>query len=145
MSNKPFQAEQFTPTKCDTAQDKALWANRMASWVRRGFPPEGWTKGLYTLLRSHLYGHIAHYNKEGFYAEWFADIHRQLAWLTFAREGGWLGYVGDPRATWSDVEEALSAWIREQGLVETYQQLCAADIQARERARLNALQEIDQA
>jgi len=54
-------------------------------------------------------------------------IHRQLEWLKYALKGGWTGFVGSPADTWSDVEQAFSAWIREQGLVEKYQQLCTAN------------------
>lgn len=135
-TKQPFCAEQFTTTKWDSAQDKAQWANAMASWVQRGFPTNGWRKGLYEALHTHMFGHIAHFNQYGFYEEWFANIHRQLQWLQYVAQGGAFGMAGDPAYTWCDVERAWSAWVRESGLIARYQQLCAEDIEAKERAVL---------
>lgn len=78
MPRNPFRAEQFTPTHWATAEQKAQWANAMALWVLRDFPQNGFTKRLYIPLSTHLYGHISHFNREGFSARWFRDIHRQL-------------------------------------------------------------------
>src|SRR5436853_622236 len=102
----PFGAEQFTATEWDSAEDKAKWANAMASWIQRGFPQNGWRKSLYHHLQLHMYGHIAHFNMHGFYSEWFANIHLQLQWLQYAARGGAYGMVGDPAHTWCDVELA---------------------------------------
>jgi hypothetical protein len=141
MSKKaPFCAEQFTATRWDSAQEKAKWANAMASWAERGFPKEGWRKGLYQQLHTHMYGHIAHYDQYGFYCEWFDGIHRQLEWLKYAASSGPFGSVGDPAYCWCDVERAFSVWVRQSGLIEHYQQLCAKDIEAKERAQLATLQ-----
>jgi len=141
MSQKPFCAEQFTATQWDSARDKATWANAMAAWVARGFPVNGWRRGLYDPLHVHLYGHIAHYNQQGFYAEWFGDVHCQLRWLQFAASGGaFVGGVGDPAFTWSDVELAWSTWVRESGLIDHYRQLCSLDIETQERTLLAQLQ-----
>ncbi|GHP00665.1 hypothetical protein KSF_107120 [Reticulibacter mediterranei] len=142
MSGPPFCANQFTSTAFDSHEEKAKWANAMASWIRRGFPKNGWRKGLYEPLHTNLYGHIAHFDLHGFYAEWFADIHQQLQWLQYAAKGGAFGGGrGDPAYTWSDVERALSAWIRGSGLIERYQQRCAQEIEAKERALLSHLQQ----
>lgn len=142
MPQKPFQAAQFTPTPYYTAEDKTKWANAMASWVERGFPANGWTKSLYKNLSTNMYGHIAHYNQPGFYDTWFSDIHQQLEWLQFAASGGTFGQFPyrDPNYTWCDVERAFKIWIRASGLLAKYEKLCAADIEARERARLTTLQ-----
>ena len=131
MNKDPFCSNQFTTTKYDSAEAKAKWANAMASWVERGFPENGWRKSLYIPLSRHLYGHIAHYNQYGFYAQWFDDIQRQLAWLEYVARGGiYGGVISDPAHTWSDVEQAFSVWVRKSGLLARYRQLCAADIEA---------------
>lgn len=141
MSKEPFHAEQFTATQWDSALDKATWANAMSSWAKRGFTKNGWRENIYHQLHVHMYGHIAHYNQEGFYAAWFADIHRQLGWLQYAVDGGaFAGGLGDPAYTWSDVELALSVWIHESGLIDHYQQLCSQDIETKERTLLAHLQ-----
>src|SRR5689334_3842496 len=116
----PFCAEQFTATKWVSAEEKAKWANAMASWIMRGFPKNGWRKGLYEPLHQ-MYGHSAHYNQEGFYAEWFSSIHRQFQWLEYVAGGGAFGILGDPAWTWSDVERAMRAWIWGSKLIEQYQ------------------------
>jgi hypothetical protein len=57
-----------------------------------------------------------------------------------AERGGIFGStIGNPSYTWSDVEQAFSAWIQESGLLERYQRLCTAAIEARERAQLATL------
>src|SRR5690348_11919829 len=108
---KLFIADQFTPTQWATAEQKAQWANAMASWAFRGFNPEGFKRNLYERLRN-MYGHIAHFNQGGFYTEWFSDIYRRLEWLEYvARGGAWGKSVGDPAWTWSDAEKAFTAWV----------------------------------
>jgi hypothetical protein len=140
VHKQPFCAAQFTATHWDSAQDKAKWANAMALWAKRGFPRNGWRKGLYGPL-THMYGHIAHFNQDGFYEVWFADIHCRLRWLQYAARGGaFAGGAGDPAYTWSDVEQALRVWIRNSGLIAHYQQICSQDIEAKERAQLAYLQ-----
>ncbi len=141
MSKKqaPFCAAQFTATKWASAEEKAKWANTMVSWIQRDFPLNGWTKNLYHHL-SNMYGHIAHYNQIGFYGNWFETIHQRLEWLQYIAHKGNFGCLGDPTWTWSDVEQAFSAWVCQSGLIECYQQRCAQDIERRERAQLAALQ-----
>ena len=66
------------------------------------------TKALYQRL-SMCWGHIAHYNREGFFGEFFRDLRgkvdfleQTLAWRCF----------GDPEYTYSDVEAAVNARLR---------------------------------
>jgi hypothetical protein len=132
---KLFHADQFSTTQWATAEQKAQWENALASWVSRGFPQNGFTKSLYERLRN-TFGHIAHYNRAGFYGVWFADIHRQLKWLRYVAKGGAYGPIGDAAYTWSDVEAAFSAWVLQSGLMARYEQRCAAAIETSERALL---------
>lgn len=138
---KIFIAEQFTATAYDSAEDKAKWANAMASWILRGFPENGWREGLYYHLYQHMYCHIAHFNRHGFYATWFADIYRQLDWLRYAASGGPMGCLGDPTHTWSDVERAFQSWIRVNRLIASWEAKCNAETEIRERAQLAHLKE----
>ncbi len=135
-----FSVAQFTATPYNTAEDKVKWANAMASWVQRGFPESGWRKGLYDGLYIHMYSHIAEYNQYGFYCVWFDGIDKQLQWLKYASKGGYLpGGAGHPEYTWSDVEKAFSAWIKENGFIAKYQKLVDDSIETQERAQLSHL------
>src|ERR1700676_3664785 len=105
MKAKTFSTEQFMATKWDDAEAKTKWANAMAAWVQKGFPEKTFRRGLYEHLSIHMYGYIAHYNKQGFYYEWFQNTRCRLAWLKYAaREGAFGCVMGDPAWTWSDVE-----------------------------------------
>ena len=140
MKQRPFSVEQFTATEWDSAEGKARWANAMAAWVERGFPERGFTNILYQQLHLHMYSHIAHYDKQGFYRNWFCDNYQRLKWLRYTIEGGACGYATDAAWTWSDVEKAFSQWVRSVGLIEQYEKLCAEETEARERALLVQLQ-----
>jgi hypothetical protein len=139
--SKLFSPEQFIPTKYDTAEEKAKWANAMSSWIQEGFPKSGWTSNLYYHLYQHMYNHIAHSNAHGFWCEWFSTLPQQVDWLDYARRGGASGIrSGDPSASWCDVEEAFTTWLRTSGIVEQYRTTLAQAIEAYERAQLAALQ-----
>jgi len=141
VPKQPFCAEQFTATKWATAKEKATWINGMVSFILKGFPEERWREGLYHHLYN-MYCHIAHYNRHGFYAEWFATDHERLAWLEYVAKGGAFGGgMGEPTYTWCYVEAALSAWIRDSPFIELYRFLCAQHIETRERAQLAYLQD----
>lgn len=138
MKDQPFSAEQFTPTRFDSAADKAKWANAMARWAQKGFPEQGFTKNLYYHLYQHMYGHIAHYNQWGFFGEWFANDQKCLSWLLHAAKSQ---AYGDPAHTWSDVALAFTAWVKQSGLIELYQQKVDQAKEAQERAQLAYLQQ----
>jgi len=114
---KIFRPEQFVATEFHTAQQKAEWANRLASFLLDGCKPGQFTKLLYAQL-SLTFGHIAHHNIHGFYDVWFASRSKQLAFLkhTLDRQP-----CGDPKFTFSDVEREFQTWLRSSGLLEQYQ------------------------
>jgi hypothetical protein len=100
---KIFVAEQFTPTKFNTAQDKADFANWLIDFMESGFKATKFYKLQYVQL-SNCFGHIAHYNKAGFYDHWFETVNKQLMFRANIRQ--WPCY-GDPAFTFSDVEKAI--------------------------------------
>ena len=113
-----FQASQFTATKWNTAEDKARMASKITKFILNGFQQPAFTKELYKRL-STMFGHIAEYDIHGFYHVWFEDDAACLKWAENAMKGGVLGFVvGDPAWTWSDVEKALQAWMKENRIVE---------------------------
>ena len=118
-----YQAPQFTPTKWNTAEDKARMTNKFTKFILNGFQEKSFTKEMYKRL-STMFGHIAEYDIQGFYAVWFKDDAACLKWAENVGKGGVLGFVvGDPAWTWSDVEKALQEWIRENRIVEQIQRI----------------------
>jgi len=115
---KLFKPEQFTPTSCYTAQDKADFANWFVSFCKAGFPEKMFTERFYDMLRN-CFHHIAHFNRMGFYGEWFSDEGKKLAFLKHTAECQLYG--SDPEYTFIDVERVLQQWVRESGLIEVYE------------------------
>ncbi|KKK98466.1 hypothetical protein LCGC14_2642480 [marine sediment metagenome] len=111
MASKPktFTAEQFIPTKFATAKDKAKFANHFVRFVQSDFNHNLFYRWFYVRL-SMCFAHIAHYNKSGFYIEWFSTKERQERFLnrciTFP-------CYGQPGSTYSDVEKVLITWMKE--------------------------------
>ena len=105
---KPFKASQFTATKWDTAAQKAKFGNHLVRFVLGGFKHTVFPKWFYTRL-SNCFGHIAHFNRGGFYAEWFETADARRRWVE--RIVDWTIY-GDPEYTYSDVERTVQQWMR---------------------------------
>jgi hypothetical protein len=108
MTKQVFTPEQFTPTKWDTVQDKAKFANHFVRFVESGFNRNLFYKWFYNRL-SNTFGHIAHYNLDGFYATWFEDTDNQMRFFHKT-----LNHPchGQPDYTYSDVEKVLIEWLK---------------------------------
>ncbi len=133
-----FFIEDFTPTQWASAEEKAKTANKLTKFILDGFEQASFSKGMYQHL-SNMFGHIAHYDINGFYSTWFADIKSCRDWAEHVT-GSWLSGIGDPRFTWSDVETALIQWIRDNQIAEQLNELYRLDIEQKELTLLNALQ-----
>ena len=134
---KPFTPARFTPTKHESAEDKARFANKFARYVRARFERQLFHQSFYKRLCT-IFGHIAHMNLQGFYEHWFATQEAQLAFIQHV-----LGAtpVGRPNSTWADVETALQEWMRTSGILETARTEVAANVERSERALLARLLE----
>ena len=104
---KIFNASQFVPTKYSTAEEKAKFANQFVKFVDNGCQLKHFPKWFYRRL-SMTFGHIAHYNLEGFYDTWFC--HPSSLWNFIQHTLGYPCY-GDPEYTYSDVEKAIQEWL----------------------------------
>jgi hypothetical protein len=133
-----LQMEDFTPTKWATAEEKAKIANKVTRFILGGFQQGSFTKVMYQRL-SNMFGHIAHYNINGFYETWFSDIQACRDWAEHIT-GSWLSGMGDPKFTWSDVEKALIQWMKDNQIAEQLDELYQVDVEKKELALLNALQ-----
>ena len=60
MSNGPFSASQFIPTKWSTAEDKARFGNTFLHFVESDFARSLFVEKFYSRL-SNCFSHIAHY------------------------------------------------------------------------------------
>lgn len=137
-TSSEFQMQDFTPTKWATGEEKAKIANKMTRFILGGFQQGSFTKAMYQRL-SNMFGHIAHYNINGFYENWFSDIKACLDWSEHIK-GNWLSGMGDPKFTWSDAEKALVKWVKDNQIAEQIDELYQADIKQKELALLHALQ-----
>jgi len=115
-----FTADQFTPTAWDTAEDKAKFANFFVSFIDAGCPAIRFQKRFYDRLMN-THGHIAHYDRGGFFDVWFATPEKIAKFI-----GYWIEQpaCGSPEYTFSDVERELQSWLvinRERLLAELSQ------------------------
>ena len=131
-----FDHSQFTPTKWETAKDKAAFANRFVRFVQSDFAAKHFTEKFYRRL-SNTFGLIAHYNRGGFWETFFTSTADKVRFLEIAIRWSW---GGDPAWTYGDVERVLREWLQVDGTLERYRQRLAAETEAAERAQLARLQ-----
>jgi hypothetical protein len=134
-----FRAEDFTPTKWATAEEKAKIANKLTRFILGGFRQGSFAKAMYQRL-SNMFGHIAHYDINGFYTTWFTDIKACRDWAEHII-GSWLSGIGDPQFTWSDVERSMIQWMQDNQIAEQLDGLYRQDVEQKELALLHALQQ----
>ena len=103
-----FTPAKYTATKWNTREDKQKFALKLVRFVESGYNPNLFHKELYTRL-SMCFGHIPHFNKYGFYEEWFSTPERQADWVNYVCERP---VYGDPGWTYSDVERDIRAYAR---------------------------------
>lgn len=130
-----FTASQFTTSKqyFGEDKDKARFANHFVRFVRSDFKRTLFPKWFYTRL-SMTFGHIAHYNLEGFYTTFFETTEAKVQFL---RECAAWHCWGDPAWTYSDVEKALQPFVRD--VLRDYVTRLSQEIETSERATLARL------
>jgi hypothetical protein len=133
---KDFTVDQFTPSRWEDAEAKARFARRFIRLVESDFAERDFPQALYRRLSS-CFGHIAHYNRQGFYEEFFTATEGKVRFLNMTLgHPGW----GDLAFTYSDVERALQSWLHQNGVLGRYERRLAAEQEAAERAELARLQ-----
>jgi len=131
----PFDPAMFTPTKWDSAEDKAVFANALTRFIASDFKLSLVTEKLYARL-SNCFGHIAHYDRRGFIAEFFESIAGKIDFLEQTIRHP---CYGDPNFTYSDVEKAMIRRLRACGILDFYRAVQAVETEAHERRLLAAL------
>jgi hypothetical protein len=91
-----FTADQFTPTRWEGAEEKARFDRRFIRIVESAFAERDVPQALYRRLAL-TFGHIAHYNRRGFYEEFFTATEGKVRFLRMT-----LGHPcwGDPGFTY---------------------------------------------
>ena len=131
-----FDASQFTPTQWNTAQDKAMFAKQFVRFVQSDFAAGHFTEKFYRRL-ANTFGHIAHYDRGGFWGTFFTTIADKVQFLEMTIQ---YPCYGDPAWTYSDVERVLREWLRADGTLERCRERLAQETEAGERAQLARLQ-----
>jgi hypothetical protein len=135
MGTVEFTADSFTPTKWDHAEAKARFAKQFIRFVESDFNERRFTQAFYKRLAL-SFGHIAHFNRHGFYETFFASTAGKVRFLRQTlRHSCW----GDPAFTYSDVERALQSWLWQNGVLDCYERRLAEEQEAAERAELARL------
>ena len=135
LTRPPFTAQDFTPTRFASAASKAAFANGLCRFIAADFPSTLFTQLLYDRLCM-CFGHIAHCDKGGFFATFFAELDGKLRFL-----GQTLSHpcYGHPTHTYCDVERAVQARLQACGILDVYRALRASEIAGAERVLLAQL------
>ena len=104
-------------------------------FVSCDFPRHQFTQRFYAQLM-HTSGHIAHYNIEGFWTEFFTSTSNKIEFLQQTLSHS---CYGQPNHTWSDVERLIISRLRATDILPLYQARLRAECHASERAELARL------
>ena len=112
----------FTPTKFSTNQDKQDFARQFIRFIESGFNQSLFFYWFYCQM-SMMRGHIAHYDRSGFYDAQFGTEEARKEFLKH-----WLSATiyGDPAFTYSDVEMFLAKWLKHNIFLDTKNNLMYA-------------------
>jgi hypothetical protein len=136
MPKGPLLPTEFVPTKFSTAADKADFGNALLHFLEADCPQELFTKKLYNRL-SMTFGHIAHYDRAGFYDTWFTRARHRTAFVEKTLR--WPCH-GDPEFTFSDVEHAIQQVVRERNYLARFALKAAEALRAAELKDLERLE-----
>ena len=131
-----FTASDFLPTKWSTADEKAQFGNTLLYFMLTGFLAGRFTEKLYTRL-SMCYGHIAHFDCQGFSETWFDSPESIASFVNHLMQ--WPCH-GDAGYTFSDVERAVQREAARLNLVAKVNDAAARSTQQRELALLATLE-----
>ena len=128
-------AADFTPMKFTPADTKAWLANHFLRFVSSDFPKHHFTLRFYRQVM-HTFGHIAHYDAAGYWAEFFTSTTGKIEFIEQAVHHP---CYGDPTHTFSDVEREIARRLRQVRLLDFYRERGQADRDAAERAEFARL------
>ena len=125
-------AADFTPTRFCPASTKAWFACHLLRFVSADFPEHQFTQRFYAQLM-HTFGHIAHFDRLGFWTEFFTSTRNKVEFLeqTLAYPG-----YGQPDTTWCDVERLVNRRLRAAALLPLYRDRLRTEARESEQAEL---------
>jgi hypothetical protein len=129
-----FRPGDFAATEFHTAADKAKFLATLVRFLCNHCDEDRFDRRLYNGLHTHL-GHIAHYDRGGFHAEWFRDAEARIRFLAHHA-------TRDLYGDWGDVGRALRDWIggpEGRQVLDHYRTEQAALVAAAERRQLALL------
>jgi hypothetical protein len=131
-----FTADRFAPTKWEKADRKVRFAQQFIRFVESDFDQRQFPHWFYVRLAL-CFGHIAHYNRAGFFETFFTTTQDKVRflWATLRHQP-----CGDPGYTFSDVERALQSWLSQNAILGKFEQKLADEEEAAELAELDRLQ-----
>lgn len=130
-----FDDGRFTATQFDSSADKAKFANRLLRFIGEGLPDPMFNQSFYNRL-SMCFSHIAHYDRHGFWGNFFPSTVGRIDFLDQTLRGG--GY-GDPAWTYCDVELAIRRRVGDADAIHAYRRARASEIENAERDLLRRL------
>ncbi len=136
MPKGPFLPSDFTATKFSTAADKAEFGNTLLRFIESEWDAALFTKSLYNRL-SMCFGHIAHYDRQGFYERWFTSEAKRLEFLRHTLD--WPCW-GSPEFTFCDLERAIQEAFRQRNYLARYELRAAENVRSVEMDLLKRLE-----
>ena len=129
--------ENFIATKYDSIEQKQKFAKQFIKFVESDFNRNKFPKWFYDTLHN-TFGHIAHYNKNGFYNHFFSNLQDKLHFIEYTLTRN---IYGDPEYTYSDVEKYLQTWLTDNNVLEYYKMLRKKQIEKNELEQLAYLKQ----
>lgn len=130
----------FESNEFHSGNEKAEFATRLIQFIESDFSEAKFTKKLYNQLHG-LFRHIAHYDKFGFFEEWFSTQRDQLDWFNnvLTQSDHWDDFRHGDFHAWRDVEAALAEVVKDRGYVEQWTEKVRTALEQSERAELDRL------
>lgn len=128
-------AADFVPTKFTPADSKAWFAVHFLRFASADFPKHHFTQRFYSQVMN-TFGMIAHYDRMGFWTEYFTRTAGKIEFIEQVIE--WPCY-GDPTHTFSDAEREIQRRLRQVDLLGLYRKLSRAERDTAERAEFARL------
>ena len=136
MPKGPLLPSEFVPTKYSSAAEKAEFGNALLHFLDAECPQELFTKKLYNRI-SMAFGHIAHYDRAGFYDTWFTSARHKAAFIEKTLR--WPCH-GDPEYTFSDIEHAVQRAVQDRNYLARFKLRAADELRI---AELNDLERLE--
>lgn len=106
----------YTPTQWDTAEDKARFVKHFIQFVKKDFHQSMFNKKFYNRL-SMTFGHIAHYDRGGFWDTFFTNTADKSEFLRMTMN---FPCYGDPKFTYCDAEREIQNQLKEMNVLQKY-------------------------